>query len=284
MMRPASAALLAAFAIVAIPWTAVAETVHFSSAITPPTPLQQRLAKERAQPVATQSSVELNGELYRPPGDGPFPAVVLLHGCAGRSSREAENAEGSYYAALGYALLIVDSFRPRGITERCDLMSGPPADRVMDAYGALLYLSRQPFIDPARIAVVGYSQGAEAALSAVKLGGVQTMFDRQFRTVIAYYPRCEISLTAVSAPLLVLVGELDEITPAADCREMMARRSGAGAPIRLVVYPGAHHAFNSVRLRGRPDYYYGHREYNEAADHAARQETLAALQRAFERP
>jgi dienelactone hydrolase len=277
------AALLATIAI-AIPLIANAETVHFRSATTPPTPLQQRLAQERAQPIPEQSTVELTGELYRPPGDGPFPAVVQLHGCAGRSSREAEDFEGSYYAGLGYALLIVDSFGPRGLTARCDLTTGPPTDRVMDAYGALLFLSRLPFIDPTRIAVVGYSQGGEAALSAVKLGGVQTLFDQQFRAVIAYYPGCEISLAAVSAPTLVLIGELDETTPVANCKEMMARRNGAGAPLRLVVYPGAYHSFNSVRLRGKPDYYYGRREYNEAADHAAREETLGALRRAFQRP
>ena len=66
---------------------------------------------------------------------------------------------------------------------------------------------------------------------------------------------------------------------------MMARRSGAGLrPLRLVVYPNAYHAFNSVRLRGKPDFFYGRRENNEAADGAARQETLEALRRAFERP
>jgi dienelactone hydrolase len=283
-MRTAAARLLVALAINGLPWTAMAETVHFSSAATSPTPLQLRLAQERAQRIPEQASVKLTGELYRPSGDGPFPAVVLLHGCAGRSSREAENFEGAYYADHGYALLIVDSFGSRGITQRCDVGTGPPVDRVMDAYGALLYLAQLPFIDPARIAIVGYSQGGEVALSAVKLGGVQTLFDRQFRAVIAYYPGCEISLTAASAPTLVLIGELDETTPAANCREMMARRSGAGAPLRLVVYPNAHHSFNSVRLRGKPDYFYGRREYNEAADHAAREETLAALRRAFERP
>ena len=284
MMRTVREWLLAILAIVGLPWMAAAETVHFHSAATPPTPLQRRLAQERAQPIPEPSSVELAGELYRPPGNGPFPAAVLLHGCAGRPSREAENFEGAYYARLGYALLIVDSFGPRGVAQRCDLGVGPPVDRVMDAYGALLYLARLPFIDAARIAVVGYSQGGDAALSAVKLDGVQSHFDRQLRAVIAYYPWCEVSLAAVSAPTLVLIGELDEATPAANCREMMARHSGAGAPLRLVVYPNAHHSFDSVRLRGKPDYFYGRREYNEAADHAAREATLAALRGAFERP
>jgi hypothetical protein len=52
---------------------------------------------------------------------------------------------------------------------------------------------------------------------------VQTQFDRQFRAAIAYYPGCEISLTAVSAPALVLVGELDETAPARNRHEMMGK-------------------------------------------------------------
>ncbi len=62
---------------------AAAETERFQSATAPPSPLRQRLAQERGQPIAIQATVELTGELYRPAGDGPFPAVVQLHGCGG---------------------------------------------------------------------------------------------------------------------------------------------------------------------------------------------------------
>ncbi len=275
--------LLALITSLAVIPCAFAETVRFPAATTPPTPLQERLARERGQSVPASPGLELTGEFYRPPGNGVFPAIVMLHGCAGRSSREREDAGGAYFASLGYALLIVDSFGPRGITDRCATGSGTPADRVMDAFGALLYLARLPFIDPDRIAVLGYSQGGEVALSAVKLGGIGTLFERRFRAAIAYYPSCEVSMGGVSVPTVVLIGELDDITPARQCEEMMARRSGEGAALRLVVYPGARHAFNSVRLRGKPEYFFGHLEYNEAADHAAHNEMLAALQQAFGR-
>lgn len=264
---------------------AAAETVRFPVATTPPTPLQERLARERGQPLAAQSpAVELTGELYRPAGDGPFPAVVSLHGCAGQPSRAVVDAAGAAYVALGYALLVVDSFGPRGVTQRCATESGAPADRIMDAYGALLYLAGLPFIDPDRIAVVGYSQGADTALGAVKRGGIETQFDRKFRAAIAYFPYCVASYGAVSVSTVILIGELDEATPARACQDMMAKRSGEGAPLRLVVYPGAHHAFTSSRLRGKPETTYGYRnEYNEAAARAAWDEERAALRAAFGR-
>jgi dienelactone hydrolase len=89
---------------------------------------------------------------------------------------------------------------------------------------------------------------------------------------------------AVVVPTLVLIGELDDWTPAKDCREMMARRSGEGASLRLVVYPGASHAFDAASLRDKPRTLLGHHlEYNEAAERAAWTETVAALRQAFGR-
>lgn len=175
-----------------------AETVRFPTATTPPTALQERLARERGQAFVPPPTTDLTGELYYPAGAGPYPAVVMLHGCAGRSSRTREDAGGAYFASLGYALLIVDSFGPRGITDRCGT-SGSPADRVIDAFGALLYLAGLPFIDAERIAVVGYSQGGGVALSSVKLDGFRTLFERQFRAAVAYYPPCEVSMGGVEA-------------------------------------------------------------------------------------
>jgi dienelactone hydrolase len=48
---------------------------------------------------------------------GPYPAVVVLHGCGGISSHSAGIADriGSW----GYVALTVDSLGPRGMTSRC---------------------------------------------------------------------------------------------------------------------------------------------------------------------
>src|SRR5207302_74626 len=159
-------------------------------------------------------------------------------------------------------------------TEGCSGV-GSSVDLVMDAYGALLHLAEQPFIDPDRIAIVGYSLGAQVALSVVVFDGPERLFDRQFRTAIAYSPFCSLPDGAVAVPTLILLGELDDWTPPRDCRAMMGMLKGFGAPVRLVVYPEAHHGFN---LKLGPRRYYGHHlEYNEAADRAAWSETVAAL-------
>lgn len=198
-MRTWLSALLATLLLTS---SVAAETVTFRSTTWPPTPLQVRLAKTAGQTIAEQASTTIRGELYLPPGNGPFPAVVLMPPCTGRLPLRVEQADGARYNALGYALLAVDSFGPRGFEEGCSGV-GSSVDLVMDAYGALLYLADQPFIDPERIAIVGYSRGADVALSAVGFDGVERLFDRQFRTAIAYYPFCQIEEdVAVSVPAL----------------------------------------------------------------------------------
>jgi fermentation-respiration switch protein FrsA (DUF1100 family) len=158
--------LSVAASLVVIPLvSAEAETVRFPSAVTPPTPLQLRLAKERGEAVTRPPATELVGELYRPPSNGPFPAVVMLHGCGGLGSRASEDAAGARYAALGYVLLIVDSFGPRGVKQRCTIEAGSTVDRLMDAYGGLLFLAGQSFVDPDRIAVMAIRRAGASRLT-----------------------------------------------------------------------------------------------------------------------
>jgi dienelactone hydrolase len=259
--------------------SALAETLHFRSATWPPTPLQLRLAKA-GDTIAEQASVPLTAELYRPPGNGPFPAVILLHPCSGRLPGRLEQADAARYTALGYAVLALDNFTARGIAQGGCTGGGASVDGVMDAYGALTHLAALPFIDPERIAIVGYAFGANVALSTVEFDGPERLFDRQFAAAVAYYPYCPEKL-AVSVPTLILSGALDEWSPPRSCERMMARRSGLGAAMRLVVYPEAHHAFN-LPLESRR--FYGQSlEYNEAADRAAWSETVALLRRVFGR-
>jgi hypothetical protein len=57
----------------------------------------------------------LTGKLKKPKGDGPFPAVVLLHGSGGvNASRDADWAKR--LTDWGYVTLQVDSFGPRGVS------------------------------------------------------------------------------------------------------------------------------------------------------------------------
>jgi dienelactone hydrolase len=217
----------------------------------------------------------LQGYLRQPNSAGPSPAVVLLHSCNGNWARLDERW-GRKIASWGYVALTVDSFGPRGIKDTCN--SGAPVDLAFDAYRALNFLVRQPFVDSGRIAVLGFSQGGWLALASVEHGAIEKTSQNKFRAAIAFYPRCLGSKGNMTVPTLILIGENDDWAPAQECRNMVdgrddwgiSRDKGLGVPVRLVVYPEARHGFDVPGLR-TPIEFLGHRlEYNKsAADRAS---------------
>jgi dienelactone hydrolase len=70
-------------------------------------------------------------------------------------------------------------------------------------------------------------------------------------------------------PTLILVGSLDDWTPAADCSDKLAGWGNDGPPVELVVYPGVHHGFFYPHLQPGRTLFGHHAEYNtEAAENA----------------
>jgi dienelactone hydrolase len=180
----------------------------------------------------------INGYLTLPKGKGPFPAVVLLHTCLGLPEERA--SIGERIAAWGYIALFVDDFATRGLKETCAVDFN---EALPDAYGALAYLSRLPSVDPARIAAVGFSQGGDTALKIAAGGGSAGDERAVFKAAAAFYPPCaNLAGAALDIPTLILVGAKDEVTPAADCARLAKQQSPGMA--KLVVYPGAAHAFD----------------------------------------
>lgn len=83
--------------------------------------------------------VTVRAELYRPQGQGPFPAVVVLHSCGGVGSRD--NTTAARLQAQGYVALVPDTFYARGF-DRCERGNFPNhvMDQVHDTRGAASYL------------------------------------------------------------------------------------------------------------------------------------------------
>src|SRR6185295_7601682 len=65
------------------------------------------------RPEGLQPILRPHDTLYRPAGQGPFPAVILLHGCAGVRRKDTQWAEA--LRQEGYVALVVDSLSGRGI-------------------------------------------------------------------------------------------------------------------------------------------------------------------------
>ena len=215
-------------------------------------------------------SEQVPATLSKPDGAGPFPAVVILHDCSGLGPNSS-GAPGRWAKELvqhGYVVLMPDSFTSRGHAEGVCTNASPsraevaPDRRVRDAYAGLAYLRTLPYVDGKRVGVMGGSHGGSTTLATMVAPRNDTEFLARekrggFAAAVALYPGCGMRLGSWQAnatgvyrpvaPLLILIGEKDDWTPAEPCRKLTDSARTNGYPVEIKVYPGAHHAFDSDR-------------------------------------
>lgn len=208
--------------------------------------------------------VELSGILFEPAAPARRgerrPAVVLMHGCSGMFTPSdrlpARNRDwAERFAGRGFVALNVDSFTPRGIRTVCEIkVSERPAQpwetRVADAYAALDWLVRRADVDPKNMLAVGWSHGGSTVMGIVRPEALGRRANGpRFRAAIAFYPGCVQPLRAkgyqATMPVLILQGELDDWSPAEPCIELTKKLENSRFPPAIIVYPGAHHGFDS---------------------------------------
>jgi len=189
-------------------------------------------------------SVKLSGVLYKPEGHGPFPAIVALHGYGGILDYQDEwlrNLKDS-----GFVTLMVDSYCGRGYycpgqqrSRVLPLMQNPmmvsPETRAADASVALRYLQSQPFVDPERVAVLGWSGGGTAALIA-------TSNSNRFKAAVSFYPSLGEGRDKRSTPALILAGEYDPNASQYVSYVKLAREKNL--PVKIILYPGSYRKFD----------------------------------------
>ena len=213
--------------------------------------------------LARQGAERLIGYIVRPAGhgDGPHPAIIALHGCGGPinkrgqlSSRHADWA--NRWAMAGYVVLFPDSFNSRGIREVCTIKAGARPvtvmDRVSDVVAAADWLADKSFVDPKRIALIGWSNGGTTLLNAMRTGSPLTR--GRFTAAIAFYPGCRVpgreaarGRFRLAMPVTILIGTADNWTEPEHCRKL----AGNDQNVRVVEYAGAVHGFDAPASRQR---------------------------------
>jgi dienelactone hydrolase len=210
---------------------------------------------------ATGATPAIPGNLVRPSGAGPFPAVLVLHGCDGVTSIETQTAQT--LAKQGYVAMAIDTLTPLGVKNAC-ADPGTFVTEARYAYVALAWLATQPEVIPDRLGIVGFSMGADAIF-----GLIDSISQRPppaaLRVAVAYYPDCSNWPTNVSVPLQILDGDADDWTPSPPCQALAQIATAAGKTVLITTYPGATHAFNSP-AGPAPREYLGHTlRYDDAA-------------------
>jgi dienelactone hydrolase len=217
---------------------------------------------DRLRDKSEGSDREVYGWLMLPEDEGagpPYPAVVMLHSSIGQGTQDWYYAD--VFRDMGFAVLAVDSFFPRGVSKTVkDLTLVTETSMMADAYGALNRLSGDPRIDPERIGLVGFSKGGIAALYSAFATSRRTLAaaDYGFAAHVAYYPWCGVEfydLETTGAPVLIEAGAEDKVAPPELCRDLAEKIAAADpkARITLSAQPEALHAFDHPLLSAFDD-------------------------------
>jgi len=211
-------------------------------------------------------------ELYQPAGAGPFPAMVVLHPCGGVGPQARNWARR--LVAWGYVAIVVDSFRPRGVTNVCNHgREIPPSLQAADGFAASDYLRSLANVRADRIGVIGFSHGGWAVLKAVLAESVGRDHAVPFATAVAFYPGCDPPGSPLATDTLILIGDADDWTPVGRCIRWRDLAQTNGHVLAMTVYPGVLHGFDSERP---PRMYMGH---HIGRDPAAAEDALARTRR-----
>lgn len=230
---------------------------------------------------------ELKLDLAAPEqGDGPFPAVVVIHGGAWRAG-DKSNMEGAIreFAARGYVAISPQyRFCPRDVF---------PA-QVHDVKAAVRWLksqARQRHVDPDHIGAMGFSAGGHLALMLGVTGpddGLEGEVsagapDTRIHAVVNYFGPVDLGArdipevsrplirdflgvtpsdkpglvarasprTYVSrddAPILTFQGTKDPLVPHSQAIELADAMSAAGVPGRVEIMVGAQHGWGGQEM------------------------------------
>lgn len=191
-----------------------------------------------------ESGTALNGYLALPEGEGPHPAVLLIHEWWGLNEGTIVLADA--LAKEGYAVLAADAYRgnvteqiPRALWLR---LTTPEAQVFNDIDAALSFLLAQDEVDADRVASMGFCFGGGHSL---QLGMRES---ENLALTILYYGAVETNPELLrpltdNQPVLGIFGEEDASIPTGDVLEFEAALNSLDIPNEITIYEGVGHAF-----------------------------------------
>ena len=176
-----------------------------------------------------------------PDGNGPFPALILIHEWWGLNDWIKDNART--FAESGYVALAIDLYRGK-VAENPDdaheLMRGLPEDRAArDLASAVHYLKTRGDVLPRKIGSVGWCMGGgyslEAAVRNPDLAACVICYGRLITDTA--------TIATLAVPVLGIFGEQDLGIPPKDVNNFAVLARGLGKPVDVKIYKDAGHAF-----------------------------------------
>jgi dienelactone hydrolase len=192
--------------------------------------------------------------IYKPSGDGPFPAIVILPSCGGLRPEIVDWAKRT--VARGYVAFVVDPVTQRGPPVCVPNSPSNHYRGTKDAFQALAHLKRFPFVDQERVGLLGFSWGAMVSLLASSQTFAELFsLSQRFVAAVGFYPLCHVEpmqgRPAVDfvrpdhdRPALILMGDQDSEASPDDCVSLLQTVAAKGQSVEWHVYRGATHCWD----------------------------------------
>jgi carboxymethylenebutenolidase len=186
------------------------------------------------------SATQIDGYLARPSGDGPFPAVVVIHEIYGLNANIKQIARR--FAEHGYVALAVDLFAGRNRTVCMFRFFGGMLFNSLDHGGirdlkaALTWLAQQPDVDGARLGAIGFCLGGSFAVA-------WACSDNRLKAIAPYYGMNPRPLAAVARACPVVGSYPSEDFTAKPAQKLDVALDEYSIPHDIKIYPGAKHSF-----------------------------------------
>ena len=180
----------------------------------------------------------------RPEGEGPSPAVIMIHEFWGL--REDITGKAETLAREGYVVIAPDTFRGRSTTwiptAIYQTVRTPQEQINADVDAVYAWLDEREEVDPERIAIIGFCYGGGVALE------YSFHNDNIAATGDFYGDRVtDVSrLRTLPGPVLGVFGAEDAMISAESVRAFEAALAEANVPHEVTIYPGVGHAFVSA--------------------------------------
>jgi len=221
--------------------------------------IKEKIFFESANPFAmsdvinsldNQEKQEVYGVLTLPidsVSDQKYPLIIGVAGSLAWRDHHYEYLD--MYQKAGFATFELKSFKSRDIESTVgSQVEVTTAMMILDAYRALEKLSEHPNINKNKVSITGWSLGGAVSLFSAWLPIKNAITKKvSFASHLPIYPPCFVdpeNTDFTDAPVHILIGEIDNWTPAKPCTDFVKKINKKGN-VGLTIYPNAHHSFDS---------------------------------------
>jgi len=183
-------------------------------------------------------------------GQGPHPAIIVLHGSQGLEKyRDFYERQATQLAHAGFDAYVLNYYNEQDVacSKNVETRRANFSRRIGDWSQMISDVVTEVLAQGAKarpVGIVGFSQGGYLGTSVASR-------DTRIAALVVYYGGIPAQRTAGSKhpithmpPLLELHGDADTVVPIEKGKELVEMTRSLGQSAEMVVYPGAGHGFN----------------------------------------